>query len=98
MILQKIKAWFSRKEEKQPEPAEYKTGVMLFFNRKKGYGFISSKQALKDVYVHIKDTKGRIRKGDEVKFKVERTDKGLRARNVELIKARKKEKRQASSS
>ncbi|MCB0853501.1 MAG: cold shock domain-containing protein, partial [Bacteroidetes bacterium] len=76
MILQKIKAWLQGKKAPKPESDKIKTGVLLFFNRKKGYGFISSKQALKDIYVHIKDTKDRIRKGDRVRFEVERSDKG----------------------
>lgn len=97
MILQKIKAWFTGKKTDEPKSSEFKTGTLLFFNRKKGYGFINSEEAAKDVYVHIKDTKGRLRKGDKVRFKVEPTEKGLRARNVELIKSMKKVKRKANA-
>ena len=83
MILQKIKAWFSKNEPKQ-EPTP-KTGFIKYFNRSQGYGFIRSKQTLKDVYVHVKDVQDRIYKGAKVQFEVERNEKGLRARNVELV-------------
>ena len=83
MILQNIKAWFVKCEPKKEHKT--KTGTIKFFNRRRGYGFIRSRQTLKDVYVHIKDAKDRLYAGAKVRFKLERNEKGLRARNVELL-------------
>ena len=82
MFLKKLKEFFSVKEEPKKKPT--KTGVIKFFNYKKGYGFIRSQQTLKDVFVHVKDAKDRIYKGAKVEFQVEATEKGLMAKNVVL--------------
>ncbi|HFA50022.1 MAG TPA: cold shock domain-containing protein [Bacteroidetes bacterium] len=88
MVLDKIKAFFGWKEKPKAakEPPSKKTGTIKYFNRKKGFGFIHSEQTPQDVYVHFRDSIDRIRKGDKVQFDVEENEKGLRARNVELVK------------
>ena len=84
MILKKIKQLFgldknvSRKEKK-------KVGTVRFFNYKRGYGFIRSKQLIKDVFIHISEAQDSVRVGDKVRFKLETTEKGYIAKNVELV-------------
>jgi CspA family cold shock protein len=85
MIFQKIRSLFQRANTKGKTENTEKVGVIKYFNWKKGFGFIRSSQTTNDVFVHIKDVNDRVRKGDKVQFQVEMGDKGLRARNVELI-------------
>ncbi len=85
MIFQKIKSFFLNKGVAENNERHQKQGVIQYFNWKKGFGFIRSSQTSKDVFVHIQDLNDRIRKGDKVQFQVEMGDKGLRARNVELM-------------
>lgn len=73
-----------RKENGQVRSAALKKGVIKFFNKRKGFGFIHSKQTADDVFVHVEDLNDRVRKGDQVWFQLEKSEKGLRARNVEL--------------
>jgi CspA family cold shock protein len=68
-------------------PSGKKTGVIKFLNYRKGYGFIRSKYTQSDVYVHFQDARDRIHRGAKVKFDVERNEKGLRARNVEVVES-----------
>lgn len=85
MILQRIKRFFLNSDKGEKRQASQKEGIIKYFNWKKGFGFIRSSQTTKDVFVHIQDLNGRVRKGDRVQFQVEINDKGLRARNVELM-------------
>lgn len=79
----------SEKNNSEETKAETKTktGLVHYLNRKKGYGFISSKETEDDVFVHYTDMEENIRKGDEVEFEVKETPKGLRAENVALASA-----------
>lgn len=87
MFLQKIKSWFGvKKTTEQPKEELLKTGVIKYFNRSRGYGFIRSKQTKKDVYVHISDAKNHLKVGAKVNFRVEETEKGLRALEVMLAR------------
>ncbi|RMF04686.1 MAG: cold shock domain-containing protein [Bacteroidetes bacterium] len=62
-----------------------KTGTIRYFNYKKGYGFIESKQMETDVFVHVKDLESRVRKGDTVRFSIVEEPKGPRATQVEVV-------------
>lgn len=61
-------------------------GQVKFLNKKNGYGFIKSSQTEQDVFVHFDDTKDFLKRGDKVSFEVEKSEKGLRARNVKVVK------------
>ncbi len=63
------------------------TGVIKFFNHSRGYGFIDSNAFEKKVFLHISDLEDRVTKGQKVRFEVEKTSKGLRAKNVEVASA-----------
>jgi len=63
-------------------------GIVRNFNNLKGYGFINSPQVEGDVFVHFSAIKQSgykaLQQGDVVEFELERTDKGLSAKNVIL--------------
>ena len=61
------------------------TGTVKFFNRTKGFGFISPSDSSPDVFVHQSGLNSEIKENDKVKFDVERGKKGLNAVNVEII-------------
>jgi CspA family cold shock protein len=56
----------------------------------RGFGFISTDEADKDVFYHENSLEGelkmrKLRVGDEVTFEIEQTDKGLNAVNIALV-------------
>lgn len=61
------------------------TGIVKWFNEKKGFGFIQQEDG-QDLFVHYSsinmDGFKTIAEGDEVVFEVEKTDRGLQAKNV----------------
>ena len=70
--------------KKSPQPSLLqKEGQVKFFNRKKGYGFIESPAATKDVFVHVSDLNDWVKKGDQVTFELIFNQKGLVAKNVQ---------------
>ncbi|GAA0711003.1 cold-shock protein [Aquimarina litoralis] len=63
-----------------------KEGTVKFFNTAKGFGFIKLKDSDEDIFVHQSGIIDEIRENDNVKFTMERGQKGMNAVNVELIK------------
>ncbi|MEM2935428.1 MAG: cold shock domain-containing protein [Candidatus Thermoplasmatota archaeon] len=63
-------------------------GVVKKWINKKGYGFIGV-DGQEDVFVHHSDVKKEgfvvLREGQKVKFELVNTNKGKRAKNVELV-------------
>jgi CspA family cold shock protein len=63
-------------------------GVVKKWINKKGYGFIGVDGG-EDVFVHHSDVKKEgfvvLREGQKVKFELVNTNKGKRAKNVELV-------------
>ena len=65
-------------------------GVVKFFNKEKGYGFITPEGETKDVYVHFTGIKGEdgfksLEKGQTVVFDTNVSQRGLSACNVEVV-------------
>ena len=64
------------------------TGVVKWFDDKKGFGFIAI-EGKEDVFVHHSDIQGEGHKtlveGDKVRFEVEKGERGLKAVKVKKI-------------
>jgi CspA family cold shock protein len=67
--------------------AERESGVVKWFDVKKGYGFIKREEG-SDVFVHYSSIQGddfrKLEEGQQVSFVVNETDKGLQAQDVAL--------------
>jgi len=61
-------------------------GKVKWYNERKGYGFITGEDD-EDIFIHNSDIpKGTILKeNDELEFEVGKTDKGLKAINIEVL-------------
>ncbi|OFX23479.1 MAG: cold-shock protein [Bacteroidetes bacterium GWA2_31_9] len=62
-----------------------KKGTVKFFNKTKGFGFITLEDTKEDVFVHQTGLIHEIKENDVVKFEIERGTKGLNAVNVEIV-------------
>ncbi|NRB61859.1 MAG: cold shock domain-containing protein [Saprospiraceae bacterium] len=79
MFLNKIKNFLS------PVARKRATGKVKYFNRRKGYGFIETKEVDPDIFVHVTDLEDFVSRGDHVEFKITKSDKGYEAKNVKLV-------------
>lgn len=59
-----------------------KTGTVKFFNKDKGFGFITTDE--RDYFVHVSNLEHEIVQGNEVTFEVEETPRGPNAISVKL--------------
>jgi CspA family cold shock protein len=63
------------------------TGTVKFFNTTKGFGFITSDDGSKDVFVHISDVErsdlGDLTDGQKVSFEVQQDTRGPKAVNLQ---------------
>ncbi|MBL7471516.1 cold-shock protein [Robertkochia sediminum] len=62
-----------------------KEGTVKFFNRTKGFGFITPEDGGEDVFVHASGLIDEIADNDRVQYETERGKKGINAINVEIL-------------
>ncbi len=60
-------------------------GTVKFFNRSKGFGFITPDEGGKDVFVHQNGLIDEINEGDKVSYDVQQGQKGLNAIDVKIV-------------
>jgi cold shock CspA family protein len=75
------------KQDKDDTQDHRKIGVVKFFNREKGYGFINEKGSHESVFVHMDGLIDQIKENDKVIFEVRRGPKGLIAEGVKIYVA-----------
>ena len=62
-------------------------GKIKWYNSRKGYGFIESEDG-NDTFLHrsaIPEDIGYLNEGDQVEFEIEKTDRGLSAKNLKKL-------------
>lgn len=61
-------------------------GKVKFFNKQRGYGFITDSNKL-DYFVHLSyiNDKKPIEDGQNVEFEIEKSNRGLEAKNVRVV-------------
>ena len=66
-----------------------KTGVVRWFNKNKGYGFITDDETGKDIFIHYSGIAGdgfkNLEQGQRVKFNTQPDAKGEKAVDTEVI-------------
>ena len=89
-FIEKVKSFLFKNENRnennnrQTSSSNEFTGTVVRFDHSRGYGFIHSKDFNQLVFLHISEVEVKPRRGQSVKFDVEKTRKGWRAVNVEV--------------
>ena len=60
-------------------------GKITHFNYRKGYGFVQSDTIDNKIFLHVSELTGKARKGKRVEFRVEKTDKGIKAKEAKVV-------------
>ena len=72
-----------------PSVAKRPEGEVKYYNLDRGFGFITSKNHEKDIFVHFSAIKATMHRylqvGQHVEFDVVQTEKGLQAENVTVV-------------
>ena len=70
--------------------SEKQSGIVKWFDNRKGFGFIKPDAGAEDVFVHFGDILGdgykTLEEGQKVKFSVVKRDRGLSATEVSVLK------------
>jgi cold shock CspA family protein len=77
-----IEIGVSKQEAPDPEDLIRK-GIITFFNKEKGYGFIKDLESQASVFVHINGLLDEVQENDKVTFE---TEKGLKGPNAVRVK------------
>lgn len=83
-LITKLKNWFKKQSHSNPNQQTIKTGVVKFFSRSKGFGFIQEENG-NEVFVHISALTSQIRESDKVTFNLAPGKRGVNAVNVKIV-------------
>jgi cold shock CspA family protein len=73
-------------KQEAPDPADLiRKGIITFFNKEKGYGFIKDLESQASVFVHINGLLDEVQENDKVTFETEKGLKGPNAVRVKLV-------------
>ena len=72
----------AKREYTGKEEAE---GVIVYFNHRKGYGFVKSPDVEERVFLHVSELEGRASKGKKVVFATEQSSEGIRAVKARIV-------------
>lgn len=61
------------------------TGIVKFFNAKKGFGFIIDDESKEDIFVHSSGLVDEIHENDHVSYNIEEDSRGKKAVNVYVL-------------
>src|SRR5690554_3253839 len=71
-------------KQEAPDPEDLiRKGIITFFNKEKGYGFIKDLESQASVFVHINGLLDEVQENDKVTFE---TEKGLKGPNAVRVK------------
>ena len=84
-FLSTIKSWFSGSSNTSTASGT-KFGVVNYYNRSKGYGFIDTEDMKDRVFLHVSSTGEKLKIGDAVSFTMTKNKKGFIAQDVKKVK------------
>lgn len=67
------------------ETETVRTGLVVFFNHEKGFGFITDSQTGERIFIHANNLSEPLQESDKVEFEVEMGARGPSAANVKKI-------------
>ncbi len=65
--------------------SEKMKGKIVHFNYRKGYGFVETDGIENKIFLHVSELTGKARKGKQVEFKIEKTEKGIKAKEAVIL-------------
>ncbi len=83
-LLDKIKGLFGSSSSSSLPKGKLE-GRIVHFNYRKGYGFVEADQIENKVFLHVSELTGKARKGKKVEFKIEKTEKGIKATEAVIL-------------
>ncbi|MCD4772162.1 MAG: cold shock domain-containing protein [Bacteroidales bacterium] len=61
------------------------TGIVKFFNAKKGFGFIIDDETKEDIFVHSSGLIDNIQENDHVSYEIQEDSRGKKAVSVKVV-------------
>ena len=74
------------RKDSDADPGYIRKGVLTFFNKSKGYGFIRDSESKQSVFVHVKNLLEPVEENNIVTFELGKGPKGPTAMKVKLFK------------
>ncbi len=82
----RLKNLFGLSSDDNQREQRKRYGVVNYYNRKKGYGFIQSDDMDERVFMHISNAEDKVKVGSAVSFFLNKNKKGFFAEEIRLVK------------